>query len=210
MKRRYWILAALLLALLSGPACAIGGFLEQVGLGADDPGMLTDAPAPLVPTLYPTVTPTPSPASPTQPPAAPSADDRDFILEMTESDLKELIGDQPLGEQGLRIYDMEMRITEQNVIGTFNASHADMGLSGELRAVGVPQVVDGKLYLRIVDHSLGDGFSGFQRMIANAVIRSAIGRINTAHGIPILLGGVAEITSVELQPGLLVIYGRLD
>jgi hypothetical protein len=105
---------------------------------------------------------------------------------------------------------MQVRITEQNVIARFNATHSDSGLSGEITVVAVPRVVNRKLYLEIVDYDLGQGFSGFRRAIANAFIRSAIDNINTAHGIPIVTGDGAELTSVDLYPGLLVINGRLD
>jgi hypothetical protein len=86
MKRRYWILAALLLALLSGPACALGGILEGAGWGQSPDGRRVDSPVQSVPTLYPTLTPTPSRTTPSP------SDDRAFRLEMTEADLAEFIG----------------------------------------------------------------------------------------------------------------------
>ncbi len=203
MKRRYWILAAILLALLSGPACALGGLLEQVGWGQSP-----DESAQAEPTLYPTVTPTPTRPSPTRP--ASTADEGDFRLEMTEADLSELIGDMGIDEEGIRIQDMRVRITEQNVLGAFLLSHDGTGLSGEIAVKAEPQVVDGKLYLEIVDYELGEGFSGFARTVARNAIQSTINSINAAHGVPIPIGGVAEITSIELYEGLLVINGKLD
>ncbi len=223
MKRKYWIAVAVLLGLLSMPACALGGWLEDAGLLVDQSAQgqnLTDQPITRVlPTLYPTVTPKAPPAAGEQPaattqpaeeaqsPETAPTDDRSFRLELTEAELAAFVGGGEFAQQGLSVDDMTVTITEQQVIATFNAAHADSGLSGEITMVAVPQVVNGELYLRIVDFSLGSGFSGFARLIASALIQAAIDSYNTANGIPITVNGAAEITAVELLPGKLIVSG---
>jgi hypothetical protein len=218
MNRKKWFALAIVLALLSAPACSLGGLLEGLGL-SEEPGTMgrnavESPPVRPLATLYPTATPRPRPATVTPPaptvgPAtvAPPEDERSFVLELTEAELAALVGDDGLAQQGLQVNDLVVVITEEHVIATFNAAHADSGLSGEITMVGVPQVVDGEVYLRIVDFSLGTGFSGFAKLIASALIQTAIDNYNTENGIPIPVSGAAEITAVELFSGRLVISG---
>jgi hypothetical protein len=219
MKSKRWILLAVLLALLAAPACSLVGWLEDQGLLVDQSAQNapTELPGRVLPTLYPTVTPrssiatdepsTEAPPATAQPITIAPTEDASFRLELTEADLAAAVGEGGLAQQGLRVNDVAVTVTEQHVIATFNAAHADTGLSGEITMVAVPQVVNGELYLRIVDYSLGSGFSGFARLIASALIKAAIDSYNTANGIPIPIGGGAEVTSVEMFPGKLVVNG---
>lgn len=197
-RKRAWLVVAIFLGLLSGPACALGGLAERIGFP-----LARDAAAPTLPLLYPTLTPSPIGATPDP------TDPRAFQLELTEAELAAFFGENGFAQQGLSIRNLAMVITEQHVTATADAAHAGWGLNGELSVVGLPHVVDGALYIRIVDYSLGPGFSGWARLVASALARATISSLNAERGIPIPVGGIAEITAVELRPGRLVISGRL-
>ncbi len=224
MNRKTWVVVAVLLTVLAVPACAVSDWLEDLSLLGEQAlrgqHVPTEVPVRTLPTLYPTLTLRPSTATstegtiPEEPVAVPTAvispQDHTFRLELTEVELAALVGSEGLAQQGLQVQDLTVTVTEQNVMATFNAAHASSGLSGEITMIALPQVVAGELYLRVVDFNLGSGFSGFARLIATTLIQAALDNYGTANGIPIPISGAAEITSVELLPGRVVVSGVLQ
>lgn len=226
MGHKKWVLVALLLAVLAGPACALEGWLLKVREGiqksAQSPSTsippqqgITTASTPTLTqgTLFPTMTPNPLPTKP-QPTAtiAPSseADARFFRLELSEEELAIFVTEQSLGQGGLSLSDVRIAITEEQVIIRLDASHAESGLRGEITIITVPHVVEGTLYLKILDYRLGESLSGFARLIASALVKAALENYSTPDGIPVPIAGVAEIYTVELHPGSVVLTGRFQ
>lgn len=211
MKRLLWPVILLGAMLLASSACFVTDLVSRVispGNGASGPLLQLELPTPNRPTVYPTLTQRPT-AAPTRTasPAGEATRDPRFSLELTESDISAMVGEQGLSVQGMEISDVSTVITPEHVIATVNASHADSGLSGEITFIAVPQIVDGQLYLEIVDFSLGSSFTGFARLIASALVQSVLDQYNTSNGIPIPVQGVQEITGVELRQGLMVVTG---
>lgn len=210
MKQHRLIAGVLLLALLAATGCAIGGMLEQLGsrwLGDREADGAQVRPfAQEAPTPYPTMTPRP-PRATVAPPTS-NAEDDAFRLELTESDLNTYIGEQSFSGEGLVVRDASVTITEQNVIATFNATHSESGLSGDITVIGRPHIVDGMLYLQVTSFELGRSFSGFARLIANAMISAALENYSTGDGIPIAIDDAVVLEKVQLYDGHLVLTGR--
>ncbi len=203
MKKYTWVFIVLGVVLLISSACFLATYISRMLLPSSSVGPLVriDIPTPQRPTLHPTLTPRPQPTETT------AITDGSFRLELKESDVADLVGELGLSAQGMRISNVRAVITPEQIIATFNASHAESGLSGEMTLVGVPRVVAGALYLEVVDFSLGSSFTGFTRLIASALVQSVLDRYNTGSGIPIPVQGVQEISSVELRQGLMIVTG---
>jgi len=204
MNRRVWMIALVTVFVVLGAACSFAGLVDRVAswLGAErGPLISVTVPTPQRATPYPTLTP--------QAFAIPggSADTSAFRLELGEDDISEIVSQQDLAAEGFRIRNVRATITPDQVIATFDASHAESGLSGEITVVAVPRVVEGALYLQIVDFSLGRSFSGFTRLIATGMVQTALDQYSTANGIPVPIPEVEQITSVELSQGSMVVTG---
>jgi|GEM_PF-3002901 len=211
MKRLLWPVILLVAMLLASSGCFLTDLVSSVLSPRDNNSgalLKVELPTPNRPTVYPTLTQRPT-AAPTRTARATSAATRDprFTLELTESDISAMVGEQGLSVQGMEISDVSTVITPEHVIATVNASHAGSGLSGEMTLIAVPRVVGGQLYLEIVDFSLGSSFTGFARLIASALVQSVLDQYNTGDGIPVPVQGVQEITGVELRQGLMVVTG---
>ncbi|NLT74006.1 MAG: hypothetical protein GXX94_07395 [Chloroflexi bacterium] len=204
MNKRVLAVALLTVFLLLAMGCVLTTLMNRLTSGnvqTTRERIAIEIPSPSRATPYPTLTPRPQADSPTS--LAPST----FRVELSESDISALVGEEGLSRDGLQVRNLRVTITEQQVIARFDAAHASSGLSGEMTVIGVPQVVDGKLYLQVIDFSLGSSFSGFTRLIANALVESVLASYNTGDGIPVPIEGVNEVTSVELLAGRMVVTG---
>jgi hypothetical protein len=203
MNRRVWLIVLLMGLMILSAGCALTGLVDRVvsvisGVGGN---LITvQIPTPQRPTLYPTLT-----AQPSAEPALPQ--DGSFRIELSESDLAGMVGEKGFSAQGLQISNVRTTISPDNVLATFDASHADSGLSGEITVIGVPRVVAGKLYLEIVDFKLGSNFTGFTRLIATGMVQAVLDKYNTGDGIPVPIKDVDQVTSVELFEHQMVVAG---
>jgi hypothetical protein len=210
MNRRVWLIVLLVGLLVASAGCAVTGLVDKVvsvinGVGGNL--VSVEIPTPQRATLYPTLTAQPSPDTRRTETVAALPQGKSFRIELGETEVSEMVGEKGFSAQGLEISNVTATITPNNVFATFDASHADSGLSGEITVVGVPQVVAGKLYLEIVDFSLGSSFTGFTRLIATGMVQTVLDKYNTGNGIPVPIKDVAEVTSVELLEHRMVVMG---
>ncbi|MHB1317902.1 MAG: hypothetical protein ACYCYF_04695 [Anaerolineae bacterium] len=210
MNKQVWLIALLVVLLVAGSGCFLTNLVESVLSpgGNGDGGLIEiEIPTPQRVTIYPTLTPN-LVLEPTRTSATPAATkDKSFRLELSESDVSAMVGEKGFSAQGLQISNLRTTITPEQVIATFDASHAETGLSGEMTVVGVPRVVQDKVYLEVIDFTLGRTFSGFTRLIATALVKSVLDSYNTGNGIPVPIDDAGEITGVELFAGKMVVTG---
>jgi hypothetical protein len=205
MNRQVWLIALLVVLLLVGSGCFLTSLVEKVLSpdGTSGGGLIQiEIPTPQRSTAYPTMTP-----KLVMEPTRIATRDSHFRVELSESDVAAMVGEKGFSAQGLQISNLKTTITPEHVIATFDASHAESGLSGEMTVVGVPRVVQGKVYLEVIDFSLGRSFSGFARLIATALVKSVLDSYNTGNGIPVPIDDVGEIETVELFAGKMVVTG---
>lgn len=206
MNKRVWLIALLVVLLVVGSGCFLTSLVERVVSLVDNGGeglISIEIPTPQRATIYPTLTPKPGVENPQ---AAATKDNR-FRLELSESDVSALVGEKGFSAQGLQISNLRTTITPTQVIAVFDAVHAESGLSGEMTVIGVPRVVQGKVYLEVIDFSLGRSFTGFTRLIATALVKSVLDSYNTGNGIPVPIQDAGDIESVELFAGKMVVTG---
>lgn len=205
MNRQVWLIALLVVLLVVSSGCFLTSLVERVlSPGNSDGGgrFEVELPTPQRATAYPTLTP-----KLVMEPTRTSAQDDRFRLELSESDIAAMAGEQAFSAEGLQISNLRTTITPEHVIATFNALHSESGLAGEMTVIGVPRVIQGKVYLEVVDFSLGRSFSGFARLIATALVQSVLDSYNTGNGIPVPIEDMGEISSVELFEGKMVVTG---
>ena len=119
---------------------------------------------------------------------------------------QELVG-QTFDLDGLLVEDVRFTFTASEVIADLKATYTEANLSGGLRLRGLPQVVDGQLYIAVTEATLDRSVSGLVRLVAEALILAAIEENSTEYGIPIPIEGM-QVLSAELQPGKAIIVGR--
>ncbi|NLX43521.1 MAG: hypothetical protein GXY79_08610 [Chloroflexi bacterium] len=161
-----------------------------------------------VPSPDPTKAPaTPQPTATAKPTAEAASQGQSFTVELTESDISELLAGFSFSREGFRVGDAKVVITPEHISVTLSVAHEESGVSGDITAIGVPQVVEGQLYLKVVSLTLGDSFTGFTRLIADALVKSALDRFNAGNGIPVEVEKIGAITQVELYDGRMVVTG---
>jgi hypothetical protein len=227
-RRRVWPVVLLVVLVVAAGVWGVTTILRRGGLSLAPGGrplFSVALPTPGAATPWPTLTlravsprPTPTAAAPnagatTVAPTAvapSSAGQGAFRIELTEEQLAASVNDEEGGfsQGGFQISNARVNVTTSQVIATFDATHTGSGVSGEITAVTEPRVVDGQLFLRVVDFSLGDNIRGFARLIANALVQSLLDRYNTGNGIPVPLDSVGEVTGVELQDGRVIVSGN--
>jgi hypothetical protein len=205
MNKQVWLIALLVVLLVVSSGCFLTSLVESVLSPGDSAGgglIEIEIPTPQRATTYPTMTP-----KLVMEPTRIATRDSHFRVELSESDVAAMVGEKGFSAQGLQISNLKTTITPEQVIATFNALHSESGMSGEMTVIGVPRVVQGKVYLEVVDFSLGRSFSGFARLIATALVKSVLDSYNTGNGIPVPIDDVGEIETVELFTGKMVVTG---
>jgi hypothetical protein len=164
----------------------------------------------------PKATATPRPAATAVPTASsqslsdftlPAEPNTEFTLVVTESELNQELTGQSYDMQGLTVEDVRFTLTTSEVIADLRATYAEANLSAGLRLRGVPQVVDGQLYIQVSEATLDRSISGFMRIVGEQLIKTALEEYSTEYGIHIPIEDV-DVLSVELQPQQIVIVGR--
>ena len=215
-SKRWWLL--ILVALVFW---LIGSFCSCSRLMSILQGPRREATTAPVAVAWPSPVPTPTPltpATPTLPGPTPGLEDRltapsepntEFEIEMTQKEINDYLRGQTFEQEGVTIENVDVTVTEREIIAHLRATHHDTGLSAGLKALGVPKVVDNQLYVEISNLSLDESVTGFARLIAQALIGTLVEESSTSYGVPIPLPEEnADITDVTLLPGAIRVVGR--
>ncbi|HHX64963.1 MAG TPA: hypothetical protein GX702_08770 [Chloroflexi bacterium] len=195
----------------------IAGFIALwVALSACSCGTVVDG---LQSRLQSTATPSPTIAIVTRTPVPVPTIDREilpeipdqpggqFILDLTEDELAERLSGQTFSNQQVKVRDVSVRLTPEQIVVTLEATQTDLGVALDVTLRGRPVVVDQTVYLQVDSVDLDGPLPGFARSIARAAIENLIAGYATPQGIPIPVQEV-DVHEVELMDGAIRIIGQ--
>jgi hypothetical protein len=171
--------------------------------------------ATIVPTITPRPTRTPTPQPTLQAPSAeddglfvvPATPGTLFTIEAADDEINEYLEGEVYEQDGSSIRDIRILFTDDEIIANGQGSYKPLNLEGGITARGVSIVSDGKVYLQVRDVALDSSLPAFTRFLAEVAIEQALRQYGTPLGIEIPIED-AEIYSIDLQPGKIVITGR--
>ena len=197
--RKAALLSLLLMAWLVTSACFCSDLAQRL-LGARE--MLGDR-TPAVAAKVVEATPAPMKE------ATPRGTDEPgtFTMHLTKDDILDMLADQSLSQDTITV-DLEDITLDEGVIRVgLHVSESETGLDFGVTVVAEPYVSEGQVYARVISLALDESISGFGRRLAQAALEEAIDQATEGQGIPIPVED-AEVLSVDIQPGVIVIYGR--
>jgi len=155
-------------------------------------------------TPTPAITPT---AVVTRPLVVTDKPDTAFEGEMSAAEIETLLQEQITGEAGEYISDLHVQITPEVVLARLHITLKEMNVSFDMTAAGVPEVVDGKIYLKVTQITFEDTLTGWARLSAKSIVQKALDEYSGENGIPIELDNL-YIEAVELRTDVIYIRGR--
>ncbi len=197
MRHRSWLLAAICaLFLLSSTACSCSDRIAGMFGRKESTVVPTTAiPATVVPTVV--VTPL----------VIPKEADTAFEGEMSAAEIEKLLQGQIAGEVGDYVGDIHVQITPEAILAQLQVNASELKITFGVTATAVPNVVDGKVYLKITQVTLDDTLSGWTRLSAKSLVQEAIDKYSGENGIPIEFDNT-YIEEVELGMGKLYVRGK--
>jgi hypothetical protein len=167
------------------------------------------APATLVPTI------TPQPTQVVQLPDAtvdglfllPATSGTSFTMEATADQINEHLAGQVYEQDGMSVKEIWVVLTDEEVIAQGQGAYQPLGLSAGITARGAPVVSEGQVYLQVKGVTLDSSMPAFTRLLVKAAIEQGLKQYSTPLGIEIPVED-ADISSVDLQPGKIIITGR--
>jgi hypothetical protein len=160
-----------------------------------------------VATLAPTLPPTILPDTPEIAPGIPGTPNTPFDVLLTEAQLNDYVGNQVLSAQGVEVSDPQVALADDALLVHVNAYHSESNISMGLTVRGKPNVVDGALYVRVVDVTIDDSVRGFTRLLASTLIETALKQYAGEDGIPVPFDQVL-FEQVEVTRAGMRIVGR--
>ena len=230
-KRRLILVGILAGIWLATSACSCGELIESaIGTPVPVAYRATELAAeqltatkPSQPSPTPSATPRPTMLIPTKPPeptlsaqladkfVIPSEPDKEFVIEITEAELAELLASEMFEAQGVTIKDIRVTLTSNEMLLAFEAKHQETGLDVGLTVRGVPKIVDGAPYFEIRDMALDESVKGIKRLLLKAAIDKVIEQYTTSEGVPLpfdIPTDKVDIQDIQLTPGKITIRGR--
>jgi hypothetical protein len=197
--RKYALLSLLLVAWLVTSACFCSDLAQRM-LGARE--RLTDR-TPSAATKAVEATPVPMKEATPRGTDEPGA----FTIHLTEEDIHDMLADQSLSQDTITVELDDVTLDTDVIRVGLRVNESETGLDFGVTVVAEPFVRDGEVYARVISLVLDESIQGFGRRLAQAALEEAVDQATQGQGIPIPVEDV-EVLSVEIQPGVIVIYGR--
>ncbi|MCE5259414.1 MAG: hypothetical protein LLG44_10245 [Chloroflexi bacterium] len=136
----------------------------------------------------------------------PKEADTAFEGEMSAAEVEKLLQEQ-IAEVGDYVSDIHVQITPEAILAQLQVNASELKITFGVTATALPNVVDGQLYLKIIQVTLDDTLSGWTRLSAKSLIQEAIDKYSGENGIPIEFDNI-YIEEVKLGMGKLYVRGK--
>lgn len=152
-------------------------------------------------------TPTAEPTVVLMPLVIPKQSGEAFEGEMGEDELEELVSEL-IGKEALEyISEVDVQISPESLLANVRVSAGNLNITFKVTIAGVPQVVEGKVYLQITQVILDDSLSGWTRLSAKSLVQGAIDKYAGENGIQVGFDDL-WIDEVELRQDRLYVRGK--
>jgi len=236
-RPRLWMLVLLAALLIVTLACTVTPLATETGTPSAQvlPSPTTAPTITEAPTAAPTATATraatATAAATTTTPATPAGTPTPLVIEsledlgdaspapgqritiaISEEALNDAFTLEGLAVEGATLGDPAITLEEGAIVARMDVAVTNPQLSLDVILRGVPNVVEGDLFLAVDEVTLGESTDFFTRLIAQPMVDSAIREYSGEDGIPLPIPSLAEVEILEanVAPGMLTIEGQAE